>query len=288
MLNDAWWVLRTAAKGFSHDEALTRAAALAFYTALSFAPLLTLLVWGASSVGADAQELVLGQLGELVGSEAERAAQAVLANAEAEPSIGSVSAWVSLAVLSFSATGVFAQLKKTLNRVWNVAPSETRGVREFVRTRLVSVGMLGALGFLSLVSLVVSAVVNFVFGGLGPVVALGSYAGSVVLFSVAFAAVYRWVPDCDIAGRDAIRGGFMTALLFAIGKEAIGLYLGRGSIGTAYGAAGSLVVLLVWVYYSGVVVLFGAELTQAYADRLGSGLGVSESELRDPSEVAIA
>ena len=80
----------------------------------------------------------------------------------------------------------------------------------------------------------------------------------------------------------------MTALLFAIGKEAIGLYLGRGSIGTAYGAAGSLVVLLVWVYYSGVVVLFGAELTQAYADRLGSGLGVSESELRDPSEVAIA
>ena len=214
-----------------------------------------------------------------MGPQAEQAAAAVLANAAREPSVGSFSALGGLAVLLFSATGVFAQLQKTLNRIWNVQPPKTgRGVRQFLRARLISAGMLGALGFLLIVSLVLSTVVNVAFVAWGPIVTVGSYIGSLMLFALAFAAIYRLVPDRAIKGRDALLGGFMTAVLFSIGKEAIGIYLGRGSEGTAYGAAGSMVVLLVWAYYSGIVVLFGAELTQAYAQHAGSGLGHSKTD----------
>jgi membrane protein len=261
-----------AAKDFGRDEALTQAAALAFYAALSFAPLLILLLWVSSVLGPDAQAMLIEQIRALAGQGAGEAVADVIANAEQAPSLGSFSALVSLGALLFSATGVFAQLQKTLNHIWDVQPRPGGGVRQFVRTRLLSTAMLAAFGFLLVVSLVVSTALALVLSRLGPLVAAGSFMSSVVVFSLAFAAVYKVVPDCIVETRDAFIGGALTGVLFAVGKEAIGLYLGRSSVGSAYGAAGSLLVLLVWVYFSGVVVLFGAELTQAYAARFGGGI----------------
>ena len=279
-------IVKLAAADFSDDEALTRAAALAFYSALSFAPLLVLLVWVASAVGDEAQLAVLDQLGELMGEEARKTADAVINNAESQPSLGSLSAVLGVAALFFSATGVFVQLQQTLNRIWDVERKPGAGVRSFIRTRLISTGMLAALGFLLVISLVVSAAIGFVFSHLGPLAWVGSLISSIVVFAVAFSAVYKTVPDCEIRMKDAALGGLITAILFALGKEAIGLYIGRGSVGSAYGAAGSLLVLLVWVYYSGIVILFGAELTQVYAVEFGDGIQPNEHARRTESNPA--
>jgi membrane protein len=257
---------------FSADEAMTRAAALAFYSALSFAPLLVLLLWTTALLGPSAEEALLQQVHQLIGPQAGETVSAIIENAEQRPSLGSFSAVFSIAALLFSATGVFAQLQDTLNRIWDVEPKPGGGVRQFLRTRLLSTGMLAAVGFLLVVSLVVSTAISLLLSWLGPLVAAASFITNVVVFSIAFAAIYKFVPDCIVRFRDAAIGGLLTGLLFAVGKGAIGLYLGHGGVGSAYGAAGSLLVLLVWVYYSGVVVLFGAELTQVYAAELGGGI----------------
>ncbi len=272
MLARVFKLVKLAAVDFTEDEALTRAAALAFYSALSFAPLLVLLVWVASTIGDDAQTALLDQLDKLMGAQARATADAVISSAETQPSLGSLSAFVGVATLFFSATGVFAQLRQTLNRIWEVEPKPGSGLRNFLRTRVISIGMLAALGFLLVVSLGVSAGVAFVFSYLGPLATAGSMVSSVLVFTVAFSAVYKTVPDCVIRWKDAALGGAITAVLFALGKEAIGLYIGRSSVGSAYGAAGSLLVLLVWVYYSGIVILFGAELTQVYVVEFGEGI----------------
>ncbi len=265
-------VVKLAIDGFSRDETFTRAAALAFYGTLSFAPLLIILVWIASSIGDDAQLVVLEQLEQLAGAQARETADAVITSAETQPSLGSLSAIAGVVMAIFSATGVFAQLQRTLNRIWDVEPKPGKGVWMFVRTRVVSTAMFAALGVLLILSLVISTVVAFVFSHLGPLAPVGSFLSSTVVFAAAFTAVYKVVPDCTIRLRDAALGGAITAVLFALGKEAIGFYIGRGAVGSAYGAAGSLLVLLVWAYYSGIVVLFGAELTQVYAVHFGSGV----------------
>lgn len=265
-------VVKRTVSEFSDDEAMTRAAALAFYSALSFAPLLVLLLWTTSLLGPEAEQATLQQVQQLVGPQAGEAVSAIIENAEQRPSIGSFSAIFSIAALLFSATGVFAQLQETLNRIWDVEPKPGGGVRQFLRTRLLSTGMLAAVGFVLVVSLVVSTVISLLLSRLGPLVLAGSFITNTLVFSLAFAAVYKFVPDCVVRFRDAAIGGLITGLLFAIGKEGIAFYLGHGSIGSAYGAAGSLLVLLVWVYYSGLVVLFGAELTQVYASDYGGGI----------------
>lgn len=275
-LRATWSILLAAGKDFVDDEATTRAAALAFYTALSFAPLLLITLWVTSLVGQGSQDVMVEQVRGVMGNSAGQAVTDVIEHTERVPTLGTVSGVISLVVLVFSASGVFAQLQQTLNRVWDVKAKSGRGIASFVRTRLLSMAMLGAVAFLLLVSLSVSTVLAFVMSHLGPLVALASFSTNVVVFSVAFALIYKVVPDCDVRLRDALIGGILTAVLFAVGKEAIGLYLARSSVGSAYGAAGSLLVLLVWVYFSGIVVLFGAELTQAYAVRYGAGIRPNE------------
>lgn len=265
-------LVKQAAQDFDEDEALTRAAALSFYSALSFAPLLILLLWVSALVSDEAQVLIVDQFRELMGPRAGEAVSAVIENAETSVSLGSLSAVIGVLALLFSATGVFAQLQATLNRIWEVKPKPGAGLKNFARTRLLSVGMLGALAFLLMVSLVVSTGIAFVLPDEGPLLRLGSWLASTMVFSLVFAGIYKVVPDCVVRNRDAIIGGLITAGLFALGKEAIGFYLGRGSVGSTYGAAGSLLVLLVWVYYSSIIMLFGAELTQAYAMRYGGGI----------------
>ena len=269
----AWTQLRDAAKGLTRDDVLMLSAALAYYTSLSLAPLVLLLLWLASFLGESTTDRLVSEAVDVVGPQAGEAVRTVIANAESEPSLGSIAGIVGLVTLAFGASGVFAQLQKALNHVWNVKPRPGRkGIVRWLRKRLLSFGMILAFGFLLLVSLALSTGLAM----LGDTVA-GSLPGSQYLWqalnmaisfgvvTLLFAAMFKFLPDARIELRDVWIGAAVTALLFSLGKIAIGFYLGRSSVGSAYGAAGSLIVLLVWVYYSATIFFFGAELTQVHA-----------------------
>src|SRR5581483_4191365 len=184
---------------------------------------------------------------------------------------------VGIVTLLLGASGVFGQLQDALNTVWEVEPKPGRGIWGLIKDRFLSLTMVFGTGFLLLVSLVITAAVSAAGGtlrGLGPgLEAIAHVVVEIVSFAVVtllFALIYKFLPDAKIAWRDVWVGAVATAVLFVIGKFAIGLYLGHASIGSAYGAAGSFVVVLVWTYYSAQILLFGAELTQVYANRSGS------------------
>lgn len=267
-----WALVRFTSRAFVHDEVLTRAAALAFYAALSLAPTFVVALWLGSVLGADARELVLTQIESVLGAPAAGAAADILAGARRVPSVGTISAALGLLTAGVSATVFFAQFQESLNRIWNVPKHATRGVRLFLRRRLLSLAMLLVAGALGLVSVGVTSVARLWWPAWGPLPAVGSFAGGVVVFTLVFVVIYKIVPDRHVATRDASFGAAMTAVLLAVGQEAFGAYVGRGAVGVSYGAAGSLMVVLLAVYYCGVVVLIGAELTQAYALLFGDGL----------------
>lgn len=268
-LHIAWRVMRTAARGIGDDELMTRAAALAFYSALSFAPLLVLLLWIVASLSPDWQARLVNDLVALVGPRAAESVHLVIQNADQRPGIGNLAGWIGLAVTLVGASAVFAQLQGALNRVWGVRARPGRAVLGWLRTRTRAVGLLLTLAFLLIVSFSASAVIAlFVPGGtwlwriVEALVSLG-------VFSLVFAGMYKLLPDAIIAWRDTLIGAVLTALLFALGKFGIGLYLDHSDVGGAYGPAGAVIVLLVWVYYSALILLLGAELTQAVAEARG-------------------
>jgi membrane protein len=272
-------IIKGAFRGFKRDSATTLAAALAYYTALSMAPLLVLVLAIVGTVWSDAeaQRQLIAQLRGIVGDTGVNAIQAVLAQAS-RPSIRGVAAIASTALLLFSASTVFAQLQFSLNRIWDVEIRPGGGVRRIARKRATAIAMVFGVALLLLVSLIASAALSFAFGYLGDVLPLPggetlwrllNTGITLVLFSLVFALMFYYVPDVKVRWRYAALGGLVTALLFTIGKEALALYLGRESVGSAYGAAGSLFVLLLWVYYSSLIFFFGAELTQAYAAERG-------------------
>jgi membrane protein len=258
-------ILRRAVSEFFDDDAMNLAAGLAFYTALSLAPLLLLVIRVTSLLDPNAQEHLIAQINGLVGEEAGAAVAAILAAAEQSPQTGRLAALLGLATLVFSATGVFAQLQAALNRIWDVEPKPGGALWVWLRKRVLSLGMVLSIAFLLLVSLVISALISALVTQDTLLWNAVNFLVSLVLFSALFALMYRYLPDVRIEWRDVAFGALLTALLFAVGKHAIGLYLGRSAVGSAYGAAGSLVVLLLWVYYSALVFFFGAEVTEAYA-----------------------
>ena len=268
----AWWrPIWDALNGFIDDDAMTYAAAIAFYTALAFAPLIIILVASLSLfLGDTAQVELIDQIRAVVGPSAAKIAEGVLASGTAQPELSSVAGIAGGVTLLVSATGVFAQLQASLNAIWGVAPAPRNSLLEWLRKRLWSLGMIIALGFLLLVSLVFSAGVQFAFNATGLDPERGwLWLGvdnlvSIAIFFAVFCGIFRYLPDVRIRWSNVWRGGLVTALLFALGKWAISKYLGVSSVGSAYGAAGSLVLLLVWVYYSSIIVLFGAELTEAW------------------------
>lgn len=267
----AWWVLKTAVASFFKYDAMTLGAALAYYTALSIAPLLVLLVWAASAMGHDMQQKLVDELVGLVGKQGGEAIQMIVQNAKDRPDLGKVAGYISIGMLLFSAAGVFGQLQASLNRLWNVKSKPKQGVWGWVRKRLLSFGMVFTIGFLLLVSMAVSAGISMVLGSVRQSLPGGEALWQVVNFVAPliviiplFALVFEYLPDAIIPWRDVWIGAAVTGLLFAVGKLGIGLYLGHGSVGSAYGAAGSLIVLLVWVFYSSLILFFGAELTQAW------------------------
>ena len=270
-------LLKEAFTEWQKDKASILAAALAYYTVFSITPLLVIAISIAGAVFGQeaAQGEIVEQINQLVGQQGAEAIETALANAD-RPQVSSIASIISVVLLFVGASGVFAQLQQALNTVWNVKPKADEGIWGFIRKRLLSFGMVLAIGFLLLVSLVLSAMLSGIgklelnlLPGLTPIWQIVNFALSFGSISLLFALIYKLLPDVKIRWKDVIVGAVITAFLFTIGKFLIGLYLGRGSLGSAYGAAGSLIVFLAWVFYSAQILLFGAELTQVYARRYG-------------------
>lgn len=274
-------MLKEAAAEFSNDNAMRLAAALAYYTIFSIAPLLviaiaiTALVLGHQG----ATEQISYQIKGLVGDASATAIQSMVESAN-QPKKGVVAVVIGVCTLLFGASGAFGELQAALNTVWKATPQKTSGAIAFIKERFLSFSMVLGVGFLLLVSLVLSAAlasVGKVFDGMLPgwaIVARVLNIGlSLGVITVLFAMIFKILPAVRIRWRDVWHGAFATALLFTIGKIGLGFYLGRSAVGSSYGAAGSLIVVLLWVYYSSMILLFGAEFTEVYSRRLGGKKG---------------
>lgn len=257
-------LLRSAFKNFISDDAMSLAAALSFYTLLSFAPLMILGLWLTASVGPGAQDAMLAQIGFIAGPDARLAAQAVIDSVNNRPSLGSIMGILGIVISLVGATTVFAQLQTSLNRIWGIEARPGNAIWSWLRRRLLSVGLIGAIVFVLIVSLFVSSALGVFMTSAGPLWDTLNQLISMLVFAVLFALLFRYLADARLPWRQSAWGGLLTALLFTLGKWVIGFYLARGDVGGAYGAAGSLVVLLVWVYYSSAIFFFGAEIVQAW------------------------
>ena len=218
---------------------------------------------------------IVGQIRGLVGTEGAEAIQEMLNNAH-KPRTGSLAALIGFATLLFAASGVFGELQGAMNTIWKVQPEPGRGILGFLKDRFFSFAMVLGTGFLLLVSLILSTAVaamsTYIVGVvpfLKPTLLVADTIASAMVITLLFALIFKILPDARIAWCDVWIGAVLTMFVFLIGKAMIGAYLGRSSYGSAYGAAGSLVVLIVWVYYSSQIVYFGAEFTQVYATRYG-------------------
>jgi membrane protein len=271
-------LLKDTVSNWLDDRAMSLAASLAFYTVLSLAPLLVVAVSVAGLLfGEAAARGEIGhQLGGMLGPQGGSAIENVLANAK-EPHANIAGTVIGLVVLLFGASSVFGELQDSMNAIWEVKPKPGRGVMGVVKARFFSFAMVLGVAFLLLVSLVLSAALSAVGKFLGDKLPGGAalwFAINVVIsmgvVTLLFALIFKVVPDVKIGWRDVWYGAAFTALLFTVGKALIGIYLGRASIGSPYGAAGSLVVLVVWLYYSAQILFLGAEFTRVYAEHSGS------------------
>ncbi len=272
---EGWRILVRSVKDFFRDDAMTLAAALAFYAGLSLAPLIVLLLWASSFLGPETREKVIDQAVSMVGAKAGEGIRGITEAAEANPNAGTIAGIIGLATLAMSATGVFGQLQRSLNSIWDV--KATGGFLITIIKRLVSLAMVMALWLLLMASMFVSAAVaamgktmeNALPGGHILWQVVGFVAPVLVLIPV-FAALFKFVPDVRIRWKDVWFGAIVTAVLFAVGQVGLGIYLGRSGTTSAYGAAGAFMALLLWVYYTSLIILFGAEVTQARAKMRGS------------------
>jgi membrane protein len=247
---------------FSKHDVLTLSAALAFYTTLSLAPLLVIVLSIASLLGQDSQTQLINQIHALLGDQAASAIDAIIDSSKERPELRSGAGIASVVLLLFTAGGVFAQLQSSLNVIFETTAKASAGAWGWFRKRLLSMGMVITLGFLALVSLILSTVLSFILNQEGQLWQIVNFIVTIAVFSGLFAMILKYLPDIKITWKSALWGGFVTAILFSIGKTLIGLYLGKSAVGSAYGAAGSLVVLLTWVYYSGIILFLGAEITK--------------------------
>lgn len=290
-----WHLLKEAASDWSHDRAPRLGAALAYYTIFSIVPLLIVIIALIGLFfGQDAaQSAIMGQVSNLVGEQSAAAIKDMIQRAE-QPSTGLFATAVALVTLLFGASGVFGQLQDALNTVWGVELREGRGVWGFIKDRFLSFVAVVGTGFLLLVSLVLSSALAALgkwFSGVLPVpeAVLQSlnFLLSFVVITGLFALIFKVLPDARVAWHDVWVGAALTAALFTIGKFAIGLYLGKSDVASAYGAAGSLVIILVWVYYSSQILLYGAEFTQVYANRLGGRIvPAPDAQVANPKKVS--
>ena len=289
-LKQIWRLLKETFKEWNEDKASRLAAALSYYTVFSLAPLLIITIAIAGAVFGDdaARGEIVRQIQGLVGKDGAEVIQTALENAQ-RPDTRNLASIISIGVLLFGASNVFAQIQDALNTIWEVQPKPGRSLVQTLRKRFLSFAMVGGVGFLLLVSLVVNtglaAMVNY-FSNLVPGVdwiwQIANFAISFAVITFLFAIIYKFMPDVKIDWSDVWVGSAITSLLFVIGKSLLGLYLGNGSFGSAYGAAGSLVVVLAWINYAAQIIFFGAEFTQVYASKYGSRIVPDENAMRVP------
>lgn len=274
-------LIKKSASDFIKDDCMDSAAALSYYTIFSLPAILVLILTLVSAVmnPSDVRGGLEGQLQALMGPTAGEQIRTIIQQAEQKPDSGFLPTLLGIAGLIFGATGAFGQLQKTLNRAWNVEPDPNQGgIKTFLTKRLFSFGMILVVAFFLLVSLVLSTVLTglgdrlgaFLPSGIsGPVLEVFNTVISFAAITLLFAALFKVMPDAKIAWRNVWVGAAVTAALFVLGKFLIGFYLGQSNPGQAYGAAGSLAVLLLWVYYSSLILLFGAEFTETWAESRG-------------------
>jgi membrane protein len=271
-------------RDFLDDDCPTNAAAIAYYAIFSLPAVLFLIlvIIGAVIDPHTVQQRIIAQFGDLLGTEAAHQIETIVVLVRSRTSGGGTHVVLGVLALLFGASGAFLQLQSALNRAWEVKKQRKDGrVRTFLLKRIVSFGMLLTIAFLLLVSLVVSALlsslgdyIGALLGGLSGALLSGlQFVFSVVVIALLFSIMFKVLPDTRVAWNDVWIGGAVSALLFAIGKFAIGAYLGHSRPGSAFGAAGALVILMIWIYYSAMIVLFGAELTQAVSRAKGRALG---------------
>jgi membrane protein len=285
MFSAAWKMLKETVLAFINDEALSRGAAIAFYTVTSIAPVLLIVIAVAGlAFGREAaQNAIIGQLSGLMGQQTAEVIQTAVASA-ASKSSGILATIVGIVVLLVTASGVFGEMQAALNAIWKAKPEGTT-VSRLIRARAASLGLVVSLGFLLMVSLVVSTALTAFGNYLDSILPFGKLiltvlngAVSLILISFLFATIYKVLPDRDLEWRDVVVGAVVTGVLFTIGKSLISWYIGSSAVASSFGAAGALIVLLLWVYYSAQIFLIGAEFTKVYANSHGSKPGAPVSE----------
>jgi membrane protein len=278
LLLSIWLLLRDTVEGFIEDDGLSRGASIAYYTLFSIAPVLLVVVAIAGLVfGRDAAEgAIVTQLSTLMGRQTAEALQAMVESA-AKPREGLLATITGVVVLIVATTGVFGEVQAGLNNIWKAAPSKSSTLSRLLRARLTSIGLVVTAGFLLTVSLATSAALasvstylKYVFPAAGTPLKVVDVVLSGLLIAGLFAAMFKVLPDTPIAWRDVGLGAVVTTILFESGKYAIAFYVGTSNVASSYGAAGALIVLLVWIYYSAQIFLLGAEFTRAFAKRYGS------------------
>jgi membrane protein len=277
LLIGGWALLKDTIEGFIDDNALSRGASIAYYTLFAIAPVLLIIVAIAGIVfGRDAAEgAIVDQLSGLMGTQAAGALEAMIKSAS-NPAAGTVASIIGLVAVFVAATGVFGEVQSAMNAIWKAEPRPTTLTR-FMRARLASLGLVVTSGFLLTTSLAVSAALaavsaylEGVFPGAELALRIANIVISIFLISGMFAAMFKVLPDTPIAWRDVAIGAIATTALFEGGKYLIALYIGQTNVASSYGAAGALIVLLLWIYYSAQIFLLGAEFTRAFAKRYGS------------------
>lgn len=267
-------LLKTALAGWWNDRALSLGAAISFYTLFSMAPVLLIVVSVAGLIyGREAaQGAIVDEIDGLIGTGPAGAIEAMIASASNFGSsiVGTV---VGFVTFLFLATGALVELQDDLNIIWKAPPPQKSTILVLLRTRLLSLALVVAIGFVLLVSLILDAGLSAltaylprILPGSEPIIFTLNSAFALAVACVLFALIFKVLPDVDIAWRDVLVGAILTGFLFTLGKFLIGLYIGRSGVASSYGAAGSLVTILIWVYYSSQILLFGAEFTKAVAD----------------------
>ncbi len=274
-----WKVLKKTGSSFVENDSMARSASIAFYTIFSLPAILIITVLVATTTFEQqvVQEELLHQITSLMGKSSAEEIKGIMENAKLAPS----SSWakiVGIATLMFSATTVFVSLQSAINYIWRIKPKPQRGIVKFVVNRLLSLAMVGSVGFLLMVSLVLDTLLillnqwlTFILSDFAvQVISAINLVLSLGIIAVVFAVIFKVLPDAKVKWKHVKNGAIVTAILFSLGKYLIGFYLGNSDVGSAYGAAGSTVVLLIWVYYSVVILLFGAQFTFSYAEVFGN------------------
>lgn len=262
-MRTVWKALKQALWGFLVDNAFTLAAALAFYAMLSAAPLLVLLTTVLGFLSEPMRQRILEQANSLVGPDASRGVALLLEHAQARHLDATVSAIAGLGAAVLTATAVFGQLQYSLNLIFNVRAK--RGyVTGWFYKRLLSLLMVIAMGVVLVASVIISSVVDVLFSGQRPLLSAANLLSYLIVYTLVFVIMFKVLPDVRISWDDTWVGGFITAVLFLAGEYGTSMYFAHRAIESVYGAAGSLAILLLWVYYSALILFFGAELTQAY------------------------